>query len=69
MKTDNTRPFVVFKELITGGRSYVLTLTRTGAVASQGYDRTFARAFTHRQALAVCARNGAAWMIANFFGR
>jgi len=26
---------------------------------------TYARRFTHRQALAVCARNGAAWMIAN----
>jgi hypothetical protein len=65
MKTDNQRPFVVCKALHTGGRSYVLTLTRTGAVQKEGYDMTYARRFTHRQALAVCARNGAAWMIAN----
>jgi hypothetical protein len=65
MKTDNQRPFVVFKALPTGGRSYVLALTRTGAVQSEGYDMTYARRFSHRQALAVCARNGSAWMIAN----
>jgi len=65
MTTDNQRPFVVFKTLPSGGRSYVLALTRTGAVQREGYDMTYARRFSHRQALAVCARNGAAWMLAN----
>jgi hypothetical protein len=65
MTTDNQRPFVVFKTLPSGGRSYVLALTRTGAVNAEGYDKTNARRFSHRQALAVCARNGKAWLIAN----
>jgi hypothetical protein len=65
MKNDNRLPFVVFKTLPSGGRSYVLALTRTGAVQREGYDMTYARRFTHRQALVVCARNGKAWMIAN----
>jgi len=65
MKTDLLRPFVVCRLLPSGGRVYVSKLTMSGAVGAEVRDMTDARRFSHRHALAVCARNGALWIIAN----
>lgn len=65
MKTNPVRPFVVFRPLPTGGRIYVGALTITGGIAKEERDMSNARRFSHRQALAVCARNGASWIVAN----